>query len=417
MKKPLILGLLFCFSFLLQARIWTVQTVPNTKLEDARAYTSNPDGLLDAASQSEINNLLAQAETNLTAEIVVVALKSTGDIPLKPFATELFNVWGIGKSSKDNGLLILFVEDQKKVTFETGYGMEGVLPDAYCMRIIQKNIIPFMREGKYGEGLLSGVKGVLKILSDPKAANEIQADMEAENAVRAAQLKSNIFNALLIYLLLSLVVVVWSIQSTRKKIVLAVGQDPYTTYKTLISARAGYGILAVLFPLTMVFFLLWFNRRIKLFRQMPRTCPKCSKPLVLMTEQQEDVYLNPGQQAEEMVGSVDYDAWVCLDCGHRSFLSYTKAFTNYKSCPKCGFKTFAQEANKVTLSPTPFSCGEGVKIYGCANCHHEVRKIYTIPMIVVIPTKGGGSGSGGGFGGGSFGGGSSGGGGATGGWN
>lgn len=151
---------------------------------------------------------------------------------------------------------------------------------------------------------------------------------------------------------------------------------------------------------------------------MPRLCPDCAKPLTLLTEQQEDAYLSKGQQSEEMVGSIDYDAWVCLDCSHRSFLQYARAFTNYKACPHCGFKTYAQSTNRMLLAPTPLSCGEGERVYSCANCNHEVRKRYTIPMIVVIPIKGGGGGSGGGsFGGGSFGGGMSGGGGATGGWN
>jgi Beta-propeller domains of methanol dehydrogenase type len=420
MRKQVILGLMFCFcSLLVHAEVWTVQTVPNTRLQDATSYTSNPDGLIDVQSQTEMNRVLGQVEKNLTAEVFVVALKSTGDVPIKQFATELFNEWGIGKKSKDNGLLILMVEDQGKVTFETGYGMEGVLPDAICMRIIQKDIIPFMRENKYGAGLLAGVNGVVKILSDPKAAEEIQVDIQAEQAAEQAQLKAKIINILLVYLLLSIVVMILCARGAGKKVKDVSDQDPYSAYKILSSSKGGYGFLTVLFPLTMIFFYLWYIRKIKGFRKKPRLCPDCGKPLTLMTEQQEDAYLNSGQQAEEQVGSIDYDAWVCMDCGHRSFLAYNKSFTNYKTCPNCGFKTFAQQSDKILLAPTPLSCGEGVKIYTCANCRHEVRKRYTIPMIVIIPARGGRGGFGGGSGfggGGSFGGGSSGGGGATGSW-
>jgi uncharacterized protein len=414
MRKPIFLGLLFCFfSLLVHAEVWTVKTVPNTKLQDARSYISNPDGLVDAQSQAEINNLLAQVESENSAEIFVVALKSTGDVPLKQFATELFNEWKIGKASKDNGLLMLFVEDQRKVTIETGYGMEGLFPDAICMRIIQNDIIPFMREEKYGEGLLSGIKGMVKVLSDPKAAEEVQVDVQAEQAARQAVLKTKLFNFLLIYLLLSVVVLVLSSRSINKKIKQSDKQDPYLTYKVLSTSKTGYGILTAIFPLTMILFYLWYKHKIKNYRQKPRLCPVCGKSLSLMSEQQEDVYLSTGQQSEEMVGSIDYDAWVCMDCGHRLLLPYTKAYTNYKTCPNCGFKTFAQTSDRITLAPTPISCGEGVKIYSCANCHHEVHSRYSIPMIIVVPTRGG---RGGDFGGGSFGGGSSGGGGATGGW-
>ena len=419
MRKPVIFGLLFCFCGLMAfAETWTVQSVPNTRLQDAGSHTSNPDGLIDAQSQTEIDRILAQTQNNLTADIFVVALQSTGDVPTKQFATELFNEWHIGHAEKDNGLLILMVEDQGLVTIEPGYGMEGVLPDAICMRIIQKNIVPLMREGKYGEGLLAGVQAVVKVISDPKAAEEIKADMQTEKAAEQARLKAKWGNILMVYLLLSILVLIFSSYSSSKKIKALGDQEPYSAYKALSTSKGGYGFLAVIFPLTMIFFYVWYNRKLRKYRRMPRLCPDCGKPLNLMTEKQEDVYLSTGQQAEEMVGSIDYDAWVCLECGHRLFLPYAKSFTNYKTCPNCGFKTFAQESDKILLAPTPLSCGEGVKIYSCANCHHELRKRYTIPMVVVVPMNSGRGGFGGGGlgGGGSFGGGMSGGGGATGGW-
>jgi uncharacterized protein len=420
MKKSVILGILFCFcNLLIHAEVWTIESVPNTRLQDARVYVSNPDGLIDAQSQAEINSLLATVEKNLTAEIFVVALKSIGDVQIKEFATALFNKWGIGKKSKSNGLLMLFVEDQRKVTFESGEGMEGVLPDALCKRILHNEVTPFMRQGKYGEGLLSGVKSIMSVLSDPKVATEIMADTNAEKAVKAENNKDTLFNILLIYLVLSIVVLVLSSRGIRKKIKQSAKQDPYSIYKILVTSKTGYGILAVIFPLTMVFFYIFYKREIKKYRKMPRLCSKCGKQLTLMTEQQEDAYLNAGQQEEEIVGSVDYDAWICLDCGNRLFLPYANTFTKYQTCPACGFRTFSQTKDRILFAPTPLSSGEGERVYSCANCNHEEFKRYTIPMIVVIPTGGGNNNSGfggGGFGGGSFGGGMSGGGGASDGW-
>jgi uncharacterized protein len=418
-KKLIFLGFVFCFgSLMVQAETWTVASVPNTRLQDASVCTSDPDDLIDPASQAEIDRLLFQAEQQLSAEVFVVALTSTGDVEVKQFATALFNEWHIGKKENDNGLLILMVEDQGKVTFETGYGMEGILPDAICSRIIRNDMVPFMKTGKYGEGLLSGVKATLKVLSDPNAAAEIKADVVAEKAAQSAKQRATLLHILIIYLLLSLVVLVLSMRSARRRIKMTAAMDPYAAYKALNTSKAGYNALAFIFPLTMVVFTLFYGKKVKNLRRKPRLCPTCGKSLSLMNEQQEDAYLNAGQQSEETVGSVDYDAWVCMDCGYKSFLSYTKYYTKYKNCPACGFKTYAQTADHIVAAPTPLSSGEGMRIYSCANCGHVVRKSYVIPMIVVLPTKGGGSGGfgGGDFGGGGFGGGMSGGGGATGGW-
>ncbi len=400
----------------LKAEAWTVSTVPNTRLSDARVCTSDPDDLIDPTSQVEIDRLLYNAQQQLSAEVFVVALQSTGDVDLKSFATELFNNWGIGKKGKDNGLLILLVLDQKKVTMETGYGLEGVLPDAICIRIIDNDMVPLMRDGQIGPGMLAGVQAVLKVLSDPAAAAEIYADPAIQQKAQWEQKKAMLLNLLIGYLILTLVVLFFSISSFSKKVKSVAGMEPYEAYKVLNTSVTSYQILAFLFPLTMVAFLLFYKKKASSFRKKPRACPKCNKPLVLMSEKQEDAYLNAGQQSEEMVGSVDYDAWVCMDCGHRSFLSYTKAFTRYQPCPKCRFKTYGQTSDRIVSAPTPISAGQGVHVYNCAHCGYEALKYYVIPMIIILPSSRGGGGGGFGGGGGGFGGGSSGGGGATGGW-
>jgi len=415
-RKIMVLLVLFILGLsIAKAEAWTVATVPNTRLSDAKVCTSDPDDLIDPTSQAEIDRLLYLAQQQLSAEIFVVALQSTGDVDLKSFATELFNHWGIGKKGKDNGLLILLVLDQKKVTMETGYGMEGVLPDALCIRIIDRDMVPLMREGQIGPGMLAGVQGVLKVFSDPAAAAEIYADPTVLQKAQWEQKKAMLFNLFIGYLILTLIVLIVSIQNASKKVKSVARMEPYDAYKALNTSVTGYQILAFLFPLTMVAFLMYYKNKARQFRTKPRVCPKCGKSLVLMSEKQEDAYLNAGQQNEERVGSVDYDAWICMDCGHRSFLSYTKAFTRYQPCPKCHFKTYAQTSDRIVSSPTPISAGQGVHVFTCANCGYEALKYYVIPMILILPSnRGGGGGFGGGGGG--FGGGSSGGGGATGGW-
>jgi len=399
----------------LNAETWTVKTVPNIRLSNAKACTSDPDDLIDPTNQAEIDRLLYNAQQQLTAEIFVVALKSTGDVDLKSFATELFNEWGIGKKGKDNGLLILLVLDQRKVTMETGYGMEGVFPDATCIDIINNNIVPLMQKGQIGAGMLAGVQAVLNVAYIPANAAEIKADPAVLQNARFESQKSTLITVLILYLLLTVIALFFSSKGFFDKLKRTSVLDPYEAYKVLNTSMTGYQILAFIFPLTMLPFFLSYKKKINSFRKKPRACPQCDKPLLLMSEKQEDAYLNAGQQSEEMVGSVDYDAWICMDCGYRSFLSYTKSFTRYQPCPKCHFKTYAQTSDRIVSSPTPISAGQGVHVYTCANCGYEALKYYVIPMIIILPSTRGGGGFGGG-GGGSFGGGSSGGGGATGGW-
>ena len=59
--------------------------------------------------------------------------------------------------------------------FHTGYGLEGVLPDAICQRIQQQSMLPLFREGRYGEGLVAGLQQVDQLLTNPAAAQGLLA--------------------------------------------------------------------------------------------------------------------------------------------------------------------------------------------------------------------------------------------------
>ena len=103
----------------------------------------------------------------------------------REFANELFNTWGIGDKETNRGLLIQLVtrEDLREITFETGYGLEGELPDGLCMLIQKRRMIPPMKEGRYGEGLLAGLEEVRKALSNEST---LEAEEEKKSNTLAA---------------------------------------------------------------------------------------------------------------------------------------------------------------------------------------------------------------------------------------
>lgn len=148
------------------AKDYTVQTIPNVRLSDRYNHVSNPDGIIQPQDVQQINRLLQTVEDSLGIEVAVVAVESIGDNDARMFATDLFQHWGLGKKDKDNGLLIQLVTEptQRSVVFETGYGIEGVLPDAITYRLQQKYMIPDLKAGNYSEGMLKGVAAVKEYL-------------------------------------------------------------------------------------------------------------------------------------------------------------------------------------------------------------------------------------------------------------
>jgi len=170
---------LLLIAFLIQlpviAQTYTVATVPNTKLK-TNSYVSNPDGIISESTVVKIDTILKSLEQKTTAQVSVVLLASIGDASDFDFAQQLFEAWGIGKAAKDNGLLILYIQDQHTIRFHTGFGVEGILPDAICKHIQTQHMVPRFREADTDGGILAGVEEVAKLLTDPSYKEELRDD-------------------------------------------------------------------------------------------------------------------------------------------------------------------------------------------------------------------------------------------------
>lgn len=143
---------------------YTLQDVPNVRLNDARQYVSDPSHILSGSARDTINAVLARLEESTGIETAVVMLPSIGEEDIFNFAHELFRQWGIGKKKNNNGLLILFVADQRKVRFTVGYGLEGTMTDAMSKRIQMQRMVPRFKVGDWDGGMVDGVRAAAQVL-------------------------------------------------------------------------------------------------------------------------------------------------------------------------------------------------------------------------------------------------------------
>lgn len=162
MKRFLITLLLAVTIMPLSAqKAWTIETVPNTRKQSNLIHVSDPDGYLSKDTEMKINTALDAIRNQ--ADVFLVCLSSIGYEEPGDFRTRLFKYWGIGDKGKDNGLLMLFVEDQHAFEFETGYGLEGTLPDARCFQIFNNTIKPYFKNGDYEGGMYAGVLEIVGV--------------------------------------------------------------------------------------------------------------------------------------------------------------------------------------------------------------------------------------------------------------
>ena len=156
-----------------QAAVYTPASVPNPKKHGQAFYVANPDAILPDSSVAWLNNCAARLEDATRVQLCVVALESIGESEAFDFAYELFQRWGLGREGQNTGVLMLFVLDSHDIRIMTGVGIEGVLTDAQCSKIIHDDMIPAFRAGAYGDGLCLGALRIYEICTDGEAPEEL----------------------------------------------------------------------------------------------------------------------------------------------------------------------------------------------------------------------------------------------------
>jgi uncharacterized protein len=125
-------------------------------------YFNDYANLIKPATVSTLNQQLADFERATSNQILVVIYpKYNSETSLEDFAQRAYRAWKVGQSGKDNGaILFVFVQD-RKMRIQTGRGLEGALPDATCIRIIEDEIAPHFQQQDFDGGLTAGVEAMM----------------------------------------------------------------------------------------------------------------------------------------------------------------------------------------------------------------------------------------------------------------
>jgi len=115
-------------------------------------------GVIDADNAAKMEALAREVLQKTGAAVVVATVPSIGENEdYNMYANGLYQAWGIGKKGEDKGVLIFLTVKERKIRIETGYGVEGILPDGRVGEILDQYVVPFLKEGLYGKGLYNAM--------------------------------------------------------------------------------------------------------------------------------------------------------------------------------------------------------------------------------------------------------------------
>jgi uncharacterized protein len=151
-RLPVVLA--FCLGF----RLWAAEIIPPppAKHFNDYAHVVSPD------TAAHLNQTLEDFERESSEQILVAVFpKMQSYSSVEDYTVRVARTWKVGQKDKNNGaVLFVFVQDHK-MFLQVGYGLEGVLPDAICKRIIAEQITPRFKSGDYSGGLTAGVQSII----------------------------------------------------------------------------------------------------------------------------------------------------------------------------------------------------------------------------------------------------------------
>jgi uncharacterized protein len=122
-------------------------------------------GVISPQYESKISALAREVLEKTGTAIVVVTMPDIGGAEYNDYANRLYSAWGIGKKGEDKGVLIFVTVKERKMRIETGYGVEGILPDGLVGEIRDRYMIPYLRKNQFGEGLFNGTLAIAQVIA------------------------------------------------------------------------------------------------------------------------------------------------------------------------------------------------------------------------------------------------------------
>jgi uncharacterized protein len=127
--------------------------------------------VISQAHEQKILRIVTELYQKTGVPVVVVTMPDIGGAEYNDYANRLYSAWGIGKKGVDKGVLIFITIKERKIRIETGYGVEGILPDGLVGQIRDRYMTPYLKQNKFGEGLLNGTVAVSQIIAKDARVN------------------------------------------------------------------------------------------------------------------------------------------------------------------------------------------------------------------------------------------------------
>lgn len=129
------------------------------------ARVTDLTGTLTADERRSLEERLAAFEAKKGAQLAVLIVPTTHPEEIEDYSIRVLDQWRLGRKNVDDGALLVIAKNDHRLRIEVGRGLEGVLPDAVCNRIISDTLVPALQQGDFYGGVGAGLAAMMKVVS------------------------------------------------------------------------------------------------------------------------------------------------------------------------------------------------------------------------------------------------------------
>jgi uncharacterized protein len=155
-------------------------THAETAVPQLSAPVMDLTGTLTATQAAALEQTLRTFESSKGSQIAVLIVPTTAPETIEQYGIRVAEQWKLGRKGVDDGAILIIAKNDRTLRIEVGYGLEGVLNDATCKRIISEIIVPRFRQGDFFGGITDGVNRMIQViqgepLPEPSASPAMNA--------------------------------------------------------------------------------------------------------------------------------------------------------------------------------------------------------------------------------------------------
>jgi len=125
--------------------------------------------VLTAGDRDLISSMLHRLHAQTGIQFSVVTIRSLADysargLPVKVYADQLMDHWGVGDKNRNDDILLLLAQNDRVAAISMGAGYLHRY-DSELQQIIDRKMIPHFRQADYSKGIYEGVNATIAVVT------------------------------------------------------------------------------------------------------------------------------------------------------------------------------------------------------------------------------------------------------------